>query len=210
MPTTKPTSCTTTPRPYASPRYRSSCRTRELAPPKSSASRRWAGSYWLHPVEGGSCSDYDYVCGDPINGRDLTGLRQKGKAERIGCALSWYLCWRASRAETWAKEATSRSGLTGPRANAFRHAILAAFLRWDVGTVAAKLILASHEFGRSPARAADNQADDDNNAVGLRIGGSETWHQREGTARRSIIDKATRALDEDTPWGRLNLNSDEG
>lgn len=28
-----------------------------------------------HPVEGGSCNDYDYVCGDPVNGRDLTGLR---------------------------------------------------------------------------------------------------------------------------------------
>jgi len=25
-------------------------------------------------VEGGSCNDYDYVCGDPINGLDLTGL----------------------------------------------------------------------------------------------------------------------------------------
>lgn len=26
-----------------------------------------------HPVEGGSCNDYDYVCGDPVNGFDLTG-----------------------------------------------------------------------------------------------------------------------------------------
>jgi len=25
------------------------------------------------PVEGGSCNDYDYVCGDPVNGRDLDG-----------------------------------------------------------------------------------------------------------------------------------------
>ncbi len=26
-----------------------------------------------HPVEGGSCNDYDYVCGDPVNGFDLDG-----------------------------------------------------------------------------------------------------------------------------------------
>src|SRR5215210_1584372 len=25
------------------------------------------------PVEGGSCNDYDYVCGDPVNGLDLGG-----------------------------------------------------------------------------------------------------------------------------------------
>jgi hypothetical protein len=25
------------------------------------------------PVEAGSCNDYDYTCGDPINGSDLTG-----------------------------------------------------------------------------------------------------------------------------------------
>jgi hypothetical protein len=27
----------------------------------------------FHPVEGGSCNDYDYVCGDPVNGLDLDG-----------------------------------------------------------------------------------------------------------------------------------------
>lgn len=26
-----------------------------------------------HPVEGGSCTDYDYVCGDPVNRLDLDG-----------------------------------------------------------------------------------------------------------------------------------------
>ena len=25
-------------------------------------------------MEGGSCNDYDYVCGDPVNGLDLSGL----------------------------------------------------------------------------------------------------------------------------------------
>ena len=28
----------------------------------------------VDPVEGGSCSDYDYVCGDPVNNLDLDGL----------------------------------------------------------------------------------------------------------------------------------------
>lgn len=27
-----------------------------------------------HPVEGGSCNNHDYACGDPVNGSDLTGL----------------------------------------------------------------------------------------------------------------------------------------
>jgi len=29
----------------------------------------------VDPVEGGSCNDYDYACGDPVNGSDLNGLR---------------------------------------------------------------------------------------------------------------------------------------
>jgi RHS repeat-associated protein len=28
----------------------------------------------VDPVEGGSCNDYDYVCADPVGGRDLDGL----------------------------------------------------------------------------------------------------------------------------------------
>lgn len=29
----------------------------------------------VDPVEGGSCNDYDYVCGDPVNAFDLSGTR---------------------------------------------------------------------------------------------------------------------------------------
>ncbi|MCA1836734.1 MAG: hypothetical protein LC721_10595, partial [Actinobacteria bacterium] len=29
------------------------------------------------PVAGGSCNDYDYTCGDPVNGRDLAGQKSK-------------------------------------------------------------------------------------------------------------------------------------
>ena len=31
----------------------------------------------VDPVEGGSCNDYDYVCGDPVNGFDLNGLKKE-------------------------------------------------------------------------------------------------------------------------------------
>ncbi|HJV08948.1 MAG TPA: DNRLRE domain-containing protein [Acidimicrobiales bacterium] len=31
----------------------------------------------MDPVEGGSCNDYDYVCGDPVNGLDLNGLKSQ-------------------------------------------------------------------------------------------------------------------------------------
>jgi hypothetical protein len=33
----------------------------------------------VDPIEGGSCNDYDYVCGDPVNGLDLTGTKKKSK-----------------------------------------------------------------------------------------------------------------------------------
>jgi hypothetical protein len=29
----------------------------------------------VDPMEGGSCNDYDYACGDPVNGRDLSGTK---------------------------------------------------------------------------------------------------------------------------------------
>jgi len=42
----------------------------KLVPVKIRATR---SSY---PVEGGSCNDYDYVCGDPVNGLDLAGTNK--------------------------------------------------------------------------------------------------------------------------------------
>jgi RHS repeat-associated protein len=33
----------------------------------------------VDPIEAGSCNDYDYVCGDPVNGLDLTGTKKKSK-----------------------------------------------------------------------------------------------------------------------------------
>lgn len=42
---------------------------------------RVGGSRFLQvdPVEGGSCNDYDYVCGDPVNSYDLDGAVCLGK-----------------------------------------------------------------------------------------------------------------------------------
>ena len=39
-------------------------------------------------MEGGSCNDYDYVCGDPVNGLDLTGRELSIGGEYIGQFLT--------------------------------------------------------------------------------------------------------------------------
>jgi hypothetical protein len=39
-------------------------------------------------VEGGSCNDYEYVCGDPVNGFDLNGT----KGYSYSFDLGWCMC----------------------------------------------------------------------------------------------------------------------
>ena len=38
------------------------------------------------PVEGGSCNDYDYTCGDPVNGSDLDGMFMSGLVDLLSPA----------------------------------------------------------------------------------------------------------------------------
>ncbi|MFE1734460.1 RHS repeat-associated core domain-containing protein [Streptomyces bacillaris] len=47
------------------------------------------------PVSGGSCSNYDYVCGDPVNAEDVTGC--------LPCKIPWYAWtgWRSDIKITW-------------------------------------------------------------------------------------------------------------
>jgi RHS repeat-associated protein len=47
------------------------------------------------PVAGGSCSNYDYVCGDPVNAEDVTGC--------LPCKIPWYAWtgWRSDIKITW-------------------------------------------------------------------------------------------------------------
>ena len=37
----------------------------------------------VDPVEAGSCNDYDYVCGDPVNGFDIRGRHHVDKGEEL-------------------------------------------------------------------------------------------------------------------------------
>lgn len=37
----------------------------------------------MDPVEGGSCNNYDYVCGDPVNALDLSGTHITGQGVYI-------------------------------------------------------------------------------------------------------------------------------
>ncbi|MFD4718241.1 RHS repeat-associated core domain-containing protein [Streptomyces sp. NPDC058423] len=47
------------------------------------------------PVAGGSCSTYDYVCGDPVNAEDVTGC--------LPCKIPWYAWtgWRSDIKINW-------------------------------------------------------------------------------------------------------------
>ena len=86
VPATAPTAgCTGATRPGLKTRVRASTAARRTAPrpdrPRRPRSRpvfglplRQLASDPSVPVEGGSCNDYDYTCGDPVNGSDLTGL----------------------------------------------------------------------------------------------------------------------------------------
>jgi hypothetical protein len=56
------------------------CRTRRMAsallrPPELRPGVGGSGFLETDPVEGGSANDFDYVAGDPINAKDLTGTR---------------------------------------------------------------------------------------------------------------------------------------
>jgi RHS repeat-associated protein len=44
----------------------------------------------VDPIEGGSCNDYDYVCGDPINKLDLDGNKQCGANDSKYKALTYF------------------------------------------------------------------------------------------------------------------------
>lgn len=59
------------------------------APPNASLGSDWSARFTgkialdqpSNPVEGGSCNDYDYVCGDPVNGLDLDGRADWSKGD---------------------------------------------------------------------------------------------------------------------------------
>lgn len=52
------------------------------------------------PVSGGSCSNYDYVCGDPVNAEDVTGC--------LPCKIPWY-AWTGWRSDIKIKSSTGWS-----------------------------------------------------------------------------------------------------
>ena len=67
----------------------------DVDPPRG-GQRSWTVVVPSIPVEGGSCSDYDYVCGDPINNEDLNGTAC-GKRDRAD-KLVWEVKTQGIRA----------------------------------------------------------------------------------------------------------------
>jgi hypothetical protein len=87
-------SCTRAGRPHAAntrPRL-DRCRAHRIRPDRPHRPRsrpvfglplRQLASDPFHPVEGGSCNDYDYTCGDPVNSHDLDGTEVRGRCTTV-------------------------------------------------------------------------------------------------------------------------------
>jgi hypothetical protein len=54
----------------------------------------------VDPVEGGSCNDYDYTCGEPVNGSDLSGTVYDPDS-RGGGGVSGHDSWTSNTLKNW-------------------------------------------------------------------------------------------------------------
>lgn len=163
------------------------------------------------PVEGGSCSEYDYVCGDPVNGTDLDGEKM-GPHQAKHCALPWNAnkCRRASKyrrtAISVSLEAKRKYGLNPGQVNTLRHALYAALLAKNNGAGFARAHLHAHEqdndawfsFGsdgdcKGDRLRRDTEADKINNEIGISFG--EGYKGKDKTLISNMVYAARTNLD---------------
>ena len=86
----------------------------------------------VDPVRGGSCSDDDYVCGDPINMNHLDGrIPTFNMAEIKRCAQHPGQCVDYMNVGNWAWNESKRYRNKGDH-NAYRHCIWQAVPTWKM------------------------------------------------------------------------------
>ncbi|WP_242614345.1 DNRLRE domain-containing protein [Actinomadura roseirufa] len=129
------------------------------------------------PVEGGSCNDYEYTCGNPVDNKDLDGRNNKENAMCI-IQIGYLSC---NEAKHWAGVAQKywdnyhwawyrdKANDGGP-SNAFKHAFWNALMTFHQGIRVAAVVATNHEKYSKTYGTPLSKMDLRNNILGRNVG----------------------------------------